>query len=146
MERPQELHLLPRETYPTDRRVEDELKEPSVAINNMSEMAQFVYKFYMERFNVIKEKMESIKTLYEKPPVEMLKNKKGDDDDEDDNEEDNDDAEPTQYAIEPVVVVPAKPVVKETIPAPPIQFVPTLIQNEVEDIDEDMEKKIVDDK
>lgn len=145
MERPQEFHLLPRETYPTDRRVEDELKETSLAINNMSDMAQFVYKFYMERFNVIKEKMDSIKTLYEKPPVEMLKNKKNDDDD-DEGDNDEDDAEPTHYAIEPVVVVPTKPVVKETIPAPPIQFVPTLIQNEVEDIDEDMEKKIIDDK
>lgn len=57
MNRPQELHLLPDETYPTDRLVCDEIKKEPMIMKNMTQMADFTYKLYMEKVESMKEAM-----------------------------------------------------------------------------------------
>ncbi|CAH2328296.1 RNA helicase aquarius [Pelobates cultripes] len=45
--RPLQLHILPAETYPTQRKNGDLLPYPAQVIKNMPEMASFVYNMYM---------------------------------------------------------------------------------------------------
>lgn len=69
LKRPLQLQLLPTETFPTERKLSDDIDE-AVSIDNMTHMADFVYKMYLERVNEMKEKIESMKTLYETLPTE----------------------------------------------------------------------------
>lgn len=72
MERPQELHLLPDETYPCERTTSDPLPadEKITVVKNMTHMADFVFKFYMAKVESMKVAMESLKVLYDKVPAE----------------------------------------------------------------------------
>ncbi|XP_058061541.1 RNA helicase aquarius [Anopheles bellator] len=75
MNRPLHLELLPDETYPSARQLETEQAPEAngekVTIKDMTEMAQFVYKFYMRKVNVIRDEMEKMKELYEKQRQEQ---------------------------------------------------------------------------
>lgn len=79
LKRPLELQLLQTESFPTERLAEDEPEEQCSTIDNMSAMADFVYKIYMEKVNVMKEQMETLKTLYDKMPKEIEEEEKEDD-------------------------------------------------------------------
>lgn len=58
MERPTELHLLPDEMYPGERTIEDSTPQATI-IKNMSQMADFVFKFYMQKVETLKIAMVS---------------------------------------------------------------------------------------
>lgn len=79
----------------------------------MSEMADFVYKFYLKRVNDMKENMESLKKLYEELPKE-----ESNDDDENENGDNENGDEPMETN----------------------SFVETAIQNEVDVDVSEMEK------
>lgn len=81
LKRPLELQLLTSETMPCDRKLSDDITNESITIENMSHMADFVYKLYLERVNAMKETFESMKSLYETLPTE---------DTDDDNENEGD--------------------------------------------------------
>lgn len=57
MNRPQDLHLLPDETYPTDRLVSEKIKKDPLIMKNMTQMADFTFKLYMQKVESMKEAM-----------------------------------------------------------------------------------------
>lgn len=57
MNRPQDLYLLPDEAYPTDRLVSEEIKKEPLVIKNMTQMADFTFKLYMQKVETMKEAM-----------------------------------------------------------------------------------------
>lgn len=57
MNRPQDLHLLPDETYPTDRLASEEIKSAPLVVKNMTQMADFTFKLYMQKVESMKEAM-----------------------------------------------------------------------------------------
>lgn len=63
MNRPQELHLLPDESYPTDRLVSDEVKTDPLVMKNMTQMADFTFKLYMQKVESMKEAMVSVRLV-----------------------------------------------------------------------------------
>lgn len=69
LKRPLQLQLAPTEAFQTERKLTDDVDEP-VGIDNMTHMADFVYKMYTKRVNEMKEKIESMKALYETLPTE----------------------------------------------------------------------------
>lgn len=63
MDRPQELHLLPDETFPCERTTDQDvsvLQDRTKIVHNMTEMADFVFKLYMSKVEAIKESMVSV--------------------------------------------------------------------------------------
>ncbi|CRK91492.1 CLUMA_CG005158, isoform A [Clunio marinus] len=70
MQRPQQLQLVENEVYPSERMNDDKIKAKIIEISDMPEMAQFVYKFYMKKVDVMKEEMEKMKELYDQMPKE----------------------------------------------------------------------------
>lgn len=89
LNRPTKLHLLPDEMFPSERKLTDKIEVEPTAIENMSHMADFVYKLYTKRVNDMKENMESIKKLYEELPKE-------ENNDENDNDDEDNAAEPSK--------------------------------------------------
>ncbi|XP_058118487.1 RNA helicase aquarius [Anopheles ziemanni] len=75
MNRPLQLQLYAKETYPCERRLSGaeatKSDEEPETIKDMTEMAQFVYQFYMRKVNVIRDEMEKMKELYEKQRQEQ---------------------------------------------------------------------------
>lgn len=84
LSRPMQLQLLPTETYPAERLIDDKITDETTTIDNMSTMADFVYKMYMEKVNAMKEQMETMKALYDKMPREEQSDSDGEDGDDDD--------------------------------------------------------------
>lgn len=70
LKRPTKLNILPEEMFPCERKWNDKIEEEPKAIENMSEMADLVFKLYTKRVNDMKENMEKISKLYEKIPTE----------------------------------------------------------------------------
>lgn len=77
MRRPQRLHLVAGERYDGDgaSAVERLADAPVPAdrvrvVENMTEMADFVFKMYMERVDAMKEQLDALKSVYETLPVE----------------------------------------------------------------------------
>lgn len=54
MERPTELHLVLNESYPTNRLISDKSARNEMAVHDMTQMANFVYNYYMERVKQMK--------------------------------------------------------------------------------------------
>uniref|UniRef100_A0A182P429 RNA helicase aquarius n=1 Tax=Anopheles epiroticus TaxID=199890 RepID=A0A182P429_9DIPT len=82
MNRPLELQLYPDEKFPGERAMQPrDAAEPQApsstvrAVRDMTEMAQFVYKQYMQQVDVIREEMEKMKTLFEKQRQEQQQEK-----------------------------------------------------------------------
>ena len=48
-QRPNKLHLLPDEKYPTTRPLDEPIKEEPLVIEDMPQMANFVYKLYVKK-------------------------------------------------------------------------------------------------
>ncbi|XP_071786990.1 RNA helicase aquarius-like [Asterias amurensis] len=72
VERPLQLHLAPRETYPTTRKVEEIPFGQPLIVDDMPHMAQFVYDFYQDRLRVIQAKQghqRQLQAQLAKPPV-----------------------------------------------------------------------------
>lgn len=70
VQRPLQLQLLPDEKYPCQRQISDSNTTDPITLKNMTAMADFAYKMYMERVATIKEQMESLKKMYETLPKE----------------------------------------------------------------------------
>ncbi|XP_065088578.1 RNA helicase aquarius-like [Ochlerotatus camptorhynchus] len=84
--RPLQLHLVGDETLPSTRKVDDKTgdKKPAV-IKDMTDMAQYVYKFYMTKVNVIRDEMEKMKELYEQQQKELAANQSAQEEDSETN-------------------------------------------------------------
>ncbi|KAG8194552.1 hypothetical protein JTE90_013299 [Oedothorax gibbosus] len=54
MQRPQELYLLPHESYPCSRKWEDDPMNEPFIVYDMPQMAQFVYDFYQQKLEMVK--------------------------------------------------------------------------------------------
>lgn len=106
LKRPTKLHLLPDEIFPSERKLTDKIENESKVVENMTEMADFVYKLYLKRINDMKENMDALKKLYD----EQLPKEETDEQ----NENDKDTDEPMETE----------------------SFVETAIQNEVDDVSE----------
>lgn len=96
LKRPTKLHLLPDEMFPAERKLTDKIECESKIIENMSEMADFVYKLYLKRINAMKENMESLKKLYEELPKEET-------DGQDENGKDADEPMETETFVETAI-------------------------------------------
>lgn len=105
MNRPQKLMLLENETYPTKRLSTDEITGNVVTMNDMTEMAQYVYKIYMSKMEEMRDEFEKMKIIYEQIPQEQEQNNENSTNKKDDNKKS-----------------------KENVP-----FVPILIQNEIDE-------------
>lgn len=57
--RPTKLHLLPQEIYPTQRLISDANKQDVLIINDMTQMANFVYTYYMEKIKQLQQYYDS---------------------------------------------------------------------------------------
>lgn len=104
LNRPLQMQLLATETYPADRLVDATPEEQPTSIDNMSAMADFVYKIYMEKVAAMKEQMETMKALYDKLPKE----------DEDGSDEEDDD-EPEKETEQVVQSAPVSTVIQNEI-------------------------------
>ncbi|XP_055588433.1 RNA helicase aquarius [Uranotaenia lowii] len=102
--RPLQLHLTKGETFPGTRKLDDKPSEKPEIVKDMTEMAQFVYNFYMKKVNVIRSEMEKMKELYEKHQQEKAASEPQ--------------PEPEQQ--------------QQTMETEPEEFVPTPIRNEVD--------------
>nr|XP_019560772.2 RNA helicase aquarius-like [Aedes albopictus] len=113
--RPLQLHLLADETVPCSRKNNEpiEKNKPHV-ISDMTEMAQFVYNFYMTKVNVIRDEMEKMKELYEQQQKELA-------------------AKQPQEDQEAIAAAKAA---AEKAQEQPKEFVPTPICNEVDMMDD----------
>lgn len=90
----------------------------------MSEMANFVYKKYMNKVSEMKEQFEQMKEMYAQPIGSI-----------------GDTTEPEQMEIDQPST---SKIIKEKKGKEPKEFVPSLIENEIEDVDTskvDMQKK-----
>lgn len=85
LKRPTKVHLLPEEIFPGERKINDKIEAEPKIVENMTEMADFVYKFYLKRVNDMKENMESLKKLYETLPKEEENDEKQDENNADEN-------------------------------------------------------------
>lgn len=54
MERPLKLHLAVNEIYPSTRPVDQSPAEPPLEVQDMPQMAQFVYDYYIQRVQAMK--------------------------------------------------------------------------------------------
>lgn len=67
--RPTKLHLVPSENFPAQRKVQEPPQEPPMAIEDMPQMAQFVYDFYNARIDqLMRMRGFNQKTLLRQPP------------------------------------------------------------------------------
>ncbi|XP_062564583.1 RNA helicase aquarius isoform X2 [Armigeres subalbatus] len=112
--RPLQLHLLTEETVPCSRKVDDQLEKKAHVVKDMTEMAQFVYNFYMKKVNVIRDEMEKMKELYEKQQREQA----------------------AKQPQEDQAAVAAAKAEAEKAQEQPKEFVPTPICNEVDMMDD----------
>ncbi|KAK7100268.1 RNA helicase aquarius-like [Littorina saxatilis] len=72
--RPTKLHLVPSETCPARRKVQDPPQEPPMAIEDMTQMAQFVYDFYNARIHqLMRMRGFSQRTPLRQPPRQRFK-------------------------------------------------------------------------
>lgn len=97
----------------------------------MTEMANYVYERYMKKVTEMK---EQYKEMYQPPPEEQP------DDVSDDDENPYEDERPEQMDVDPGQGTSKSsepvPVVKKVVPSKqPEKFVPSLIENEIEDMD-----------
>ncbi|XP_021693013.1 intron-binding protein aquarius [Aedes aegypti] len=112
--RPLQLHLLKDETVPCSRKNSDAFEKKSYVVNDMTDMAQFVYNFYMKKVNVIRDEMEEMKKLYEQQQKELA----------------------AKQPKEDQAAAAAAKAATEKAQEQPKEFVPTPICNEVDMIDQ----------
>ncbi|XP_070491078.1 RNA helicase aquarius [Chironomus tepperi] len=71
MNRPQKLMLVEGENYPAKRQTGDKIDGNILTINDMTEMAQYVYKMYMSKMEEMRGEYEKMKEIYEQIPQEQ---------------------------------------------------------------------------
>nr|KAG5690022.1 hypothetical protein BaRGS_013372 [Batillaria attramentaria] len=72
--RPTKLHLVPSETFPSQRKVQEPPQEPPMMIEDMPQMAQFVYDFYNARIDqLMRMRGFNQKTLLRQPPKQRAR-------------------------------------------------------------------------
>ncbi|XP_063707017.1 RNA helicase aquarius [Culicoides brevitarsis] len=128
--RPQKLMLLPDEKYPTDRLVDGKLEDKPRIMENMTEMANYVYESYMKKVDEMK---EQYKGMYQPPPEEVQE--QDSDEDERNSYEDEDERMQVDQEEAPKVAEPVKVAKKVNLNKQPEKFVPSVIENLVEDVD-----------
>ncbi|XP_034238562.1 RNA helicase aquarius isoform X1 [Thrips palmi] len=67
MERPLNLHLAVDETYPCTRPVDQAPANPPMEVQDMPQMAQFVYDYYIEKVQAMKNAFYDAQKVWEKP-------------------------------------------------------------------------------
>lgn len=110
-QRPLELHIYPNETYPTERLIEQKTEFKPKVVDNMSEMAHFVYEMYMRKVEVMKAEFEQLKDMYVPPPTEQ-------------------DQQSTAMEVDDKDVETLSKKAKSGKP-----FAPSVIENELDDVD-----------
>lgn len=80
LKRPTTLQLLPDEFYPNERKLSDNIEAEPLEIDNMTHMADYVYKLYMKRVTDMKENMETLKKMYGDLPKEDAEDEKMEED------------------------------------------------------------------
>lgn len=66
MTRPQELILIPDESYPVKRKINAKIPAKNkLTIDNMPAMAEYVYKAYTEQVKTLSETMVIIEFIYD---------------------------------------------------------------------------------
>ncbi|XP_059617588.1 RNA helicase aquarius [Phlebotomus argentipes] len=73
LNRPLDLQILPHETFPCERTVSDPLPGSVLTVTHMTQMAEYVYQFYMHKVNEMKVAMETMQQMYAKTPEDILK-------------------------------------------------------------------------
>ncbi|GAB6024502.1 hypothetical protein CHUAL_009656 [Chamberlinius hualienensis] len=76
-ERPLKLHLVPNEMYPNSRKLGDELETAATVIEDMPQMANYVYQMYQQRMEHLKGIIEAEQAS--KPEVKLLESESSDD-------------------------------------------------------------------
>ncbi|XP_072032730.1 RNA helicase aquarius-like [Amphiura filiformis] len=74
MERPMKLYLAPAESYPAQRKVDEQPYGHPLIIEDMAHMAQFVYDYYQEKLQALQAKLGQQKRMQarlSKPPVSV---------------------------------------------------------------------------
>lgn len=115
MERPLNLHLAVDESYPSQRPVDKTPDNPPMEVQDMPQMAQFVYDFYIEKVQAMKSAFYGAQKVWEKPgnvtssvPERNVPEHPGGDRDTDD-EEDEEETKPLKQSK-------ALPAQKEVVP------------------------------
>ncbi|KAL1512806.1 hypothetical protein ABEB36_002332 [Hypothenemus hampei] len=67
MKRPTKLHLVLNELYPTQRTNHEKLNLQPMIVEDMTQMANFVYQYYLERVKALKIHYEERQKQWEKP-------------------------------------------------------------------------------
>lgn len=103
MMRPMKLQIAPHETYPCTR---DNITPPihNMEIEDMPQMAAFVYEFYIKKVEALKAEFEGSKKIWEKPgtvketvPEHFVSSHPGgEDSDSDEEEETKEDVKPEE--------------------------------------------------
>lgn len=126
MQRPQNLRILPQEVYPTERLTSNKVDDKDIkSVENMSEMAEFVYNLYMGKMEEMKGTLpteEELRVMHKQLP----------------NEDDDDDVEQVDALPETNEEPPQKRAAKESTSKTPEGFKPTPIVNEIY-VEEDAE-------
>ncbi|CAC5409596.1 AQR [Mytilus coruscus] len=68
MTRPLQLHIVPTESYPSSKKVGSAVEEPVMVIDDMAQMAQFVYDFYNQRINTMMKQQDFTPQELKGPP------------------------------------------------------------------------------
>lgn len=140
-ERPQKLQLVENEIYPTNRLTNEQTTDNVITMNNMSQMAQYVYSMYVDKLDTIKDKLpkESDTEMYADIPQEEDPKKI----DQMEVEEPEDElASMTIYEPPAKKVTPDVPAKDKTTSATKA-FKPTPIVNEIDDVEEEPEAEAV---
>ena len=111
MERPLKLHLAVNELYPSTRPVDQVPKDPPLEVQDMPQMAQMVYDYYIQRVQAMKSAVYGTQKQWEKPgtlstsvPERNIPEHPGGDRDTDDeeDEEDSGDSKPAKKQAIPM--------------------------------------------
>lgn len=74
-QRPNDLHLILNETYPCSRKAGAAIRGKKLIMKNMSEMAEYVYKHFMNKIGELQEEFNAAQKLLEVPveePVQQM--------------------------------------------------------------------------
>ncbi|EDW66854.2 RNA helicase aquarius [Drosophila virilis] len=130
MQRPLKLRLLPSDAYPTERLTSEPVADNiSKTVENMSEMAQFVYELYMTKIDQLKDKLPTEEEL------QAMRRQLPNEDTDEFAEEAA--ANATELDDEP----PQKKAAKEKTKKTPEAFKPTPILNEINVDEQEMERQ-----
>ncbi|XP_066245723.1 RNA helicase aquarius [Euwallacea similis] len=142
-QRPTKLHLLLNELYPTQRLNSEQPSAPSMIVEDMTHMANFVYQYYMDRVKALKIQYEETQKQWEKPGNVECKSHEGmitshPGEDRDTDSEDEGEQKGAQVAV-PIQDEPIEEIVTVTVDnAPEVEGMEQV--QEINDQDEEMDE------